>query len=117
MIVLSYAAWQRRFQGDAGIVGQTVQLNGTAFTVIGIAPETFTGTSVLAMAPDFWAPVSMQAQLAPGSNWLDAPDDHQLQILGRLKDGVPVQPRSGRGRAPDPAVRLRPTRSAIRRCG
>ena len=71
------------------VVGQTVQLNGTAFTVIGIAPETFTGTSVLPMVPDFWAPVSMQAQLAPGSNWLDAPDDHQLQILGRLKDGVP----------------------------
>ena len=95
VVVLGYAAWLRRFQGDAGIVGQTVQLNGTAFTVIGIAPETFTGTSVLAMAPDFWAPVSMQAQLAPGSNWLDAPDDHQLQILGRLKDGV----RPGRAQA------------------
>jgi predicted permease len=92
VIVLGYAAWQRGFQGDAGIVGQTVQFNGTGFTVIGIAPETFTGTSVIPMAPDFWAPVSMQGQLAPGSNWLDAPDNHKLQILGRLKDGVTSGP-------------------------
>src|SRR5258708_7915459 len=95
VIVRGYAAWQRRFQGDAGIGGQIVQLNGTAFTVIGIAPETFTGTSVIAIMPDFWAPVSMQGQLAPGSNWLDAPEVHKLQILGRLKDGVP----SGRAQA------------------
>jgi predicted permease len=88
VVVLSYAAWQRRFDGNAGVVGQTVQLNGTAFTVIGIAPEAFTGTSIVPMTPDFWAPVSMQAQLAPGSHWLDSPDDQQLQILGRLKDGA-----------------------------
>ncbi len=88
VIVLSYPAWQRRFDGNAGVVGQTVQLNGTAFTVIGIAPESFTGTSIVPMTPDFWAPVSMQAQLAPGSRWLDSPDDQHLQILGRLKDGA-----------------------------
>jgi predicted permease len=91
VIVLSYAGWQQRFHGDAAIVGQIVQLNGTAFTVIGIAPQSFTGTSVMPIVPDFWAPVSMQGQLAPGSNWLDAPDDHQLQILGRLKDGAPLR--------------------------
>lgn len=89
VIVLSHAAWQRWYRGDGAAVGQIVQLNGTAFTVIGIAPETFTGTSVIPMVPDFWAPVSMQRQLAPGNNWLDAPDVHQLQILGRLRDGVP----------------------------
>jgi predicted permease len=65
-------------------------MNGTAFTVIGVAPETFTGTSVMPLVPDFWAPVSMQAQLAPGSNWLDAPDNRQLQLLGRLRNGVPL---------------------------
>ena len=91
VIVLSHAAWQRCFQGEGGIVGRIVQLNGTAFTVIGIAPETFTGTAVIPLVPDFWAPVSMQRQLVPGGNWLDAPDDHQLQILGRLKDGVPPE--------------------------
>jgi predicted permease len=90
LIVLGYTAWQRWFHGDPGIVGQIVQMNGTAFTVIGVAPETFTGTSVMPLVPDFWAPVSMQAQLAPGSNWLDAPDNRQLQLLGRLKDGVPL---------------------------
>ena len=90
LIVLGYAAWQRWFHGDPGVIGQILQMNGTAFTVIGIAPETFTGTSVAPLVPDFWAPVSMQTQLAPGRNWLDAPGDRQLQILGRLKDGVPA---------------------------
>jgi MacB-like periplasmic core domain len=90
VIVLGYAAWQRWFHGNSGIVGQAVQLNGTPFTVIGIAPEAFTGTSVMPLVPDFWAPVSMQAQVAPGSNWLDAPENRQLQLLGRLNDGVPL---------------------------
>ncbi len=88
VIVLSHAAWRRTFQGDASILGQTVQLNGTAFTVIGIMPEVFTGTSLFPVVPDFWAPVSMQGALAPGSNWLDAPGHYRLQILGRLKDGA-----------------------------
>jgi predicted permease len=88
VIVLSHAAWQRWFQGAAGTVGQTVKLNGSAFTVIGIAPEEFTGTSLMPAVPDFWAPISMQAQLMPGRNSLDAADDRQFQILGRLKSGV-----------------------------
>jgi macrolide transport system ATP-binding/permease protein len=89
VIVLSHAAWQRWFQGDVA-VGQTVQLNGTAFTVIGIMPEAFTGTSAIPVVPDFWAPVSMQGPLAPGSNWLDTQEVHLLQILGRLKNGAPL---------------------------
>jgi predicted permease len=88
VIVLSHAAWRRWLRGESTAVGQVVRLNGTAFTVIGVAPEAFTGTSVLPAVPDFWAPVSMQNQLAPGANWLDSPGDRRLQILGRLKDGV-----------------------------
>ena len=88
VIVLSHAAWKRRFLGEPGAVGRVVKLNGTAFTIIGVAPEKFTGTSLAGAVPDFWATVSMQAQLAPGRDWLHAADDQEFQVLARLKDGV-----------------------------
>ena len=84
--VISYPFWKREFSGDPRVLGQAMKLNGTAFTVIGIAPESFTGTSVDApVTPDFWAPLSMQAQLVPGQNWLNRPELPEFQILARLK--------------------------------
>ncbi len=87
VVVLSAEAWQHSFQGDPGIVGRSVKLNGTAFTVIGVMPESFTGTLLTPTIPDFWAPLSMQAQLAPGSDWLANADRQSFQILARLAPG------------------------------
>jgi predicted permease len=85
VIVLSYAFWQRQFQGDAQIPGHAIKINDTIFTVVGVAPQEFTGTSVIPQVPDFWAPVSMQAQLVPGQNWLNQPADFRFQVLARVK--------------------------------
>src|SRR5262249_44648455 len=43
IIVLSYKYWQKRFGGDPGVVGKTVTMNQHAFTVIGVAPESYRG--------------------------------------------------------------------------
>lgn len=83
-IVLSHNLWNRRFHRDSLILGQTLKLNGTAFTIIGVAPEEFPGTAVPPQVPDFWAPVAMQPQLAPGRDWRSDPDNRQFVILGRL---------------------------------
>jgi predicted permease len=88
VIVLSYAFWQRGFQGDTQIVGRTIKVNGTAFTIVGVAPQEFTGTSVIPQVPDFWAPMSMQSQLVPGQNWLNQPTDFRFQVLARLKPTI-----------------------------
>lgn len=85
VIVLSYAFWQRGFQGDGQIVGRVVRVNGTAFTIVGVAPQQFTGTELYPVVPDFWTPISMQTQLIPGQNWLNHPTDFKFQILARLK--------------------------------
>ena len=92
VLVLSAAAWQRRFQSDPQIVGQIVRLNGTAFTVIGVTWEDFTGTAIEPATPDFWAPLSMQTQIAPGRNWLPNPDDARFHLLARMKTRVTMAP-------------------------
>ena len=87
-LVLSYAFWQRGFRGDSQVLGRILKINGNAFTVIGVAPQEFTGTSLVPQVPDFWAPISMQAQLIPGQNWLNQPADFRFQVMGRLKPAV-----------------------------
>ena len=83
--VLSYPYWRREFHADPGIVGQPMIVNGTAFTVIGVTREGFTGTSIEPQTPDLWAPLSMQSQLVPGMDWPNQPNIRLLQIFARLK--------------------------------
>jgi predicted permease len=91
VIVLSYPFWRDRLLSDPQVLGQIIKVNGTAFTVVGITPEEFIGTGIPPAVPDFWTPLMMQAQIEPGTNWLDNPTDSQLQILARVKPGIPVK--------------------------
>jgi len=43
-VVLSYALWHSRFNGDAGAVGRTVQINKHPYTILGVAPPDFRGS-------------------------------------------------------------------------
>jgi len=88
VVVLSYAFWQREMHSDTGVVGSLIKINGKEFSVVGVAPQEFTGTSLLPRVPDFWVPVSMQAQIVPGEDWLHEPADQRFQILGRVKPGI-----------------------------
>jgi len=90
VIVLSYAFWQRAFRGDTGVVGRNMQIDGAAFTIIGVTPPEFTGTSIYPQVPDFWAPISMQHQLVPGQDWLTQPTDFRFQVLARLNPATLV---------------------------
>jgi len=55
--VISHGFWERSLGGDAGIIGRTLTLNRTPFTVIGVAPKGFTGT-FLGAGPSVWVPMS-----------------------------------------------------------
>ena len=84
VLVLSHEAWQRRFDFAPDIVGRMVTLNGHAFTVIGVGPPHFSGTSI-EQAAEFFAPVMMDAIVAPNA---DRPRDRgarRFTIFGRLK--------------------------------
>src|SRR5262245_31430954 len=86
--VVSYGCWRRRFGGDPNIVGKTIKLNGHDFTIVGVTPKGFIGT-VLVFEPDFYTPMMMAKQIAPGgSNWFENRGNSGLLAFGRLKRGV-----------------------------
>jgi predicted permease len=85
-VLISENYWKRRFAGDPAVLGKSIRLNGTAFTIIGITPHNFTGTSVV--APDFWLPLSLYPLVHPESGRLRDRDDLCCRLFGRLAPGV-----------------------------
>ena len=66
IIVISHALWQRWYGGDGDVLGKTVKIDNRQFTIVGVAPAHFRGTS-LANAPDLWAPMSMTTSMGFGT--------------------------------------------------
>src|SRR6266700_1356626 len=87
--MVSYSWWKRGFNRDPAVVGKTVKLGSTIYTIIGVAPPEFFGTKV-GESPDLWIPLSMDEQVSPGWNGLDNKWFQSLYILARLKPGVTV---------------------------
>jgi predicted permease len=86
--VASYAWWQRH-GSDPVSVGKTVHIEGTNYTIVGIAPPGFFGVTVGDL-PDFWIPLSMEKEISPGWNGLDNKWFQSLYLVARLKPGVSV---------------------------
>ncbi|HEU5179793.1 MAG TPA: ABC transporter permease [Candidatus Polarisedimenticolia bacterium] len=88
VVVLSRALWKRQFSSDPNLVGHSVSLNGQAFTVVGIAPASFTGTEA-EYAADLWVPLAMHVQVMPGSaSLLSQRDAAWVRVMGRLRPEV-----------------------------
>jgi putative ABC transport system permease protein len=85
-VVLSHTFWQSRFGGDPGVVGGTMTLNGTPFTIVGVAVPGFAGTEPL--VADVWIPLSALPIAVPGASPLSSRDGGALLVLGRLSPGV-----------------------------
>ena len=82
--ILSYDFWRTRFAEDPNLLGTTVPINGTPFTVIGIAPEHFHGI-VAGLEPNaVWIPTAMYRAASP---YCDAPLSRAcggVGVIGRL---------------------------------
>jgi predicted permease len=89
VVVLNYAAWQKRFGGDANIVGRELRVNNLAFTVIGVAPPHFLGVNSI-FGPDLWTPAAMAERLFPNQMQNALSDRRKAAFLGvgRLRPGV-----------------------------
>ena len=91
VVVLGHNLWQRRFNSDASVVGKTIYMNGSPFTVIGVAPEKFEGVKY-AIRQDFWVPLMMQSHFNGNEpTWETERSWASLTLLGRLKPGVSIK--------------------------
>src|SRR6202012_218629 len=85
-IVLSYALWHSRFNGDPAALGRAVQINKHPFTIVGVGPPNFRGTELF-FAPDLWAPIVDSPQITDGNN-LEERGNHNEWVIGHLRPGV-----------------------------
>jgi len=91
VIVLSHAYWERRFNSDTSIIGRTIELQGHAFTVIGVTEPGFIGTTP--DPPSFWAPLMARDYFITADGWahltwLTDRDAPVFTLLARLAPNV-----------------------------
>jgi predicted permease len=89
VVVLGPDFWHHEFAGDPAVVGRTVRLNGTPFTVIGVAPDSFPGLLTFGH-PDFYMPLAMARTFSTDieKNFFEDRDDRELNLKARLQPGT-----------------------------
>ena len=97
VLVLSHAYWQSRYAADPRVVGRTVRLGRTIFTIIGVAPREFNGVELEPVAG--WIPMSAGANEQfgtrsvgfPGERWYQTYGITWIEMVARRKAGVTVE--------------------------
>jgi putative ABC transport system permease protein len=79
VVVLSDGFWRQRFNADANIVGQTLQLDGRGYTIVGVMPASFAHPYA---STQLWTPLTLSAK------GLDDRKQRSLRVIARLRDGV-----------------------------
>lgn len=85
--VISYGWWNSRFSRDPTVLGNRVTIGGTVYTVIGVTPPGFFGTTV-GRSPDLWIPLQMHDLIDTGPHKISDKFYRSLDIIARLKPGV-----------------------------
>jgi predicted permease len=89
VVVLSHRLWQRRFGGNPGAIGSTIEIDGRPFEIIGVMAEDFYFPS---KDEQFWLPSRLHALSAPKPevaerSWGNRYND-LWRVVGRLRPGV-----------------------------
>ncbi len=106
--VIGHAAW-RAVGGRTSILGRVVMLNSHPFTIVGVAPEGFTGT-LAAFGPEIWVPVGADLLLrqpaddepspGPAASWTA----HNLSVVARPRPGLSIDALNAELRVVSPRV-------------
>ena len=86
VVVISQEFWKTRFGARSEILGQSIGLNGSSFTIVGVASPGFSG-EVVGSPTDVWIPLTMQGRVQ-GRERLERADSNWLLGLGRLAPGI-----------------------------
>jgi len=88
--VLSHHVWQMTYGSDHSIIGSTFDIEGHAFTIIGIAPPGFFGETLLGDPPDIWIPLHQEPMIDGAGNRLHQSPPAWLRMIGRLRPGASI---------------------------
>jgi predicted permease len=86
--VLSYGYWQDHLGGEQGVLNQPIKVNGQIFTIVGVAPKAFTGTTI-GSEPCVYVPLAFKPRLTPNWDGTDRWSDYWLYTIARPQRGVP----------------------------
>lgn len=89
VVILGHRSWTQDFGADPGVLGRSVHLNGRPYTVVGVAPEAFTG-SMPVLVTSFYAPL-MMTDVLMGSEQLERRRSRSMFLKARLLPGVTVE--------------------------
>jgi len=87
VVVLSNGFWKRAMASDPDVLNRKIKLGDTIYTIIGVSPTEFFGTTV-GESPDMWVPLSMVKFVPPGYDAYSKNFVQSLNVIGRLKPGV-----------------------------
>ena len=96
--VISYRYWQQMFAGDPSIVGRTITVNGTLFTVIGVMPPKFYGVALNKESMDMWLPITMQQEVMLQPSLIEPHGLYWMHMMARRKPGRSGRAGAGMGR-------------------
>ncbi len=100
VVVISHRMWRSDFGSDPAVVGKTLQLRGQPYTIVGVAPASFTGVIPI-IVPELWLPVAYADEIEPagindnvpsptGRTRIERRGSRWLFVKGRLKPGFTV---------------------------
>ena len=84
--VVSYNFWKNKLGSDPEVVGKPIRINGKPYTIVGVAPEKFEGTTA-GTRPLVYVPISMRGELEGWTKWEDR-RNYWIYLFARLKPGV-----------------------------
>ena len=88
--VLSYGFWQSQLGSDPSVVGKQIVINGHPMTILGVAPDGFSGTT-LGERPYVFVPISMRGVMNQGWTGFENRNSYWVYMFGRLKPGANVE--------------------------
>ncbi len=87
VVVVSHDLWQQRLGGDDDVLGRTIAVNRTPYTVIGVTSEEFTGARPLSAAIELWLPL-VQHPFAQDPDEFRNRAAGWLRVIGRTAEGT-----------------------------